>query len=94
MLKGQSAAKTIIGAGPKNGTAPARKLVIKPLKCKYSGSCCRVRAVLLTPRVCAAKPKLPADFESTTWAKLNEAVVAVNSKQGVSVSLEELYRVS
>ncbi len=41
----------------------------------------------------AAKPKLPADFENMTWAKLNEAVLAVHSKTGVSLSLEELYRV-
>jgi hypothetical protein len=42
---------------------------------------------------CAAKPKLPADFEETTWAKLQAAVRAVHSKSPVSCSLEELYRV-
>lgn len=41
----------------------------------------------------AAKPKLPPDFEDTTWAKLQAAVRAVHNKQPVSCSLEELYRV-
>jgi len=41
----------------------------------------------------AAKPKLPADFEETTWSKLQAAVRAVHNKQPVSCSLEELYRV-
>jgi len=38
------------------------------------------------------KPKLPADFEERTWAKLKEAVTAVHAKQPVACSLEELYR--
>lgn len=44
-------------------------------------------------RLRAVKPKLPADFEDVTWAKLRDAVQAVNSKRAVSCSLEELYRV-
>eukprot|EP00241_Pyramimonas_parkeae_P003213 CAMPEP_0114239402 /NCGR_PEP_ID=MMETSP0058-20121206/8441_1 /TAXON_ID=36894 /ORGANISM="Pyramimonas parkeae, CCMP726" /LENGTH=764 /DNA_ID=CAMNT_0001351581 /DNA_START=97 /DNA_END=2391 /DNA_ORIENTATION=+ len=38
------------------------------------------------------KPKLPEDFEEITWAKLKNAVAAVQAKQPVSCSLEELYR--
>ncbi|KAA6417758.1 MAG: ubiquitin- cullin 4 [Trebouxia sp. A1-2] len=71
-MTGQSAVKGVYSTSSKNGSAaPARKLVIKPLK---------------------SKPKLPADFESATWAKLNEAVSAVHGKKGVALSLEELYR--
>lgn len=39
------------------------------------------------------KPKLPANFEEDTWAKLKAAVKAVHNKQPVAASLEELYRV-
>eukprot|EP00878_Enallax_costatus_P001922 GHUV01002084.1.p1 GENE.GHUV01002084.1~~GHUV01002084.1.p1 ORF type:complete len:775 (+),score=225.89 GHUV01002084.1:456-2780(+) len=38
------------------------------------------------------KPKLPANFEEDTWAKLQAAVKAVHNKQPVATSLEELYR--
>ena len=41
----------------------------------------------------AAKPQLPASFEVDTWAKLLEAVHAVQNKRAVACSLEELYRV-
>lgn len=46
----------------------------------------------LVIRPLKSKPKLPADFEATTWAKLQNAVRAVHNKQPVSCSLEELYR--
>jgi hypothetical protein len=39
------------------------------------------------------KPKLPSDFEETTWQKLQEAIVAVQKKIPVNCSLEELYKV-
>ncbi|DBA80768.1 hypothetical protein WJX77_001890 [Trebouxia sp. C0004] len=55
-----------------------------------NGSAAPVRKLVIKPL--KSKPKLPADFESTTWAKLNEAVLAVHGKKGVSLSLEELYR--
>jgi len=42
----------------------------------------------------AEQPKLPANFEADTWAKLEDAVDAVHCKRTVSCSLEELYRVS
>lgn len=41
----------------------------------------------------AVKPKLPTDFEESTWKKLQEAIVAVQRKAPVSCSLEELYKV-
>jgi hypothetical protein len=50
--------------------APAKKLVIKPLK---------------------ARPQLPDTFEADSWAKLRDAVHAVQGKRPVSCSLEELY---
>lgn len=43
--------------------------------------------------VFTVKPKLPEDFESQTWSKLQAAVRAVHTKQHVATSLEELYRV-
>eukprot|EP00906_Rhabdomonas_costata_P031808 RCo044881 len=36
-------------------------------------------------------PKLPDSFESETWAKLKAAIVAVQMRQGVQYSEEELY---
>jgi hypothetical protein len=45
-------------------------------------------------RLHTGKPELPSDFEDATWAKLQNAVHAVHSKQPVSCSLEELYTVS
>ena len=41
----------------------------------------------------AEQPKLPANFEAETWAKLEDAVDAVHGKRTVACSLEELYRV-
>jgi len=41
----------------------------------------------------ADKPKLPNNFEESTWAKIKEAVTAIHLKQPVNCSLEELYRV-
>ncbi|KXS17899.1 cullin-4A [Gonapodya prolifera JEL478] len=38
------------------------------------------------------KPKLPDDFEQTSWQKLEKAVRAIQSSQRVQDSLEELYR--
>ncbi|KAK9823559.1 hypothetical protein WJX72_003747 [[Myrmecia] bisecta] len=46
----------------------------------------------LTIKPLKSKPKLPEDFETTTWKKLQHAVHAVHGKQPVTVSLEELYR--
>lgn len=38
------------------------------------------------------QPKLPADFESLTWAKLQSAIQAVHSQTAALQSKEELYR--
>ncbi|KAK9797070.1 hypothetical protein WJX73_002435 [Symbiochloris irregularis] len=46
----------------------------------------------LTIKPLKSKPKLPQDFEATTWAKLQAAVQAVHEKRAVAYSLEELYR--
>lgn len=40
------------------------------------------------------QPKIPDNFEQSTWEKLAVAVRAVNSKVAVAISKEELYRVS
>ena len=40
------------------------------------------------------QPKIPDNYEQSTWEKLAVAVRAVNSKVAVSISKEELYRVS
>jgi cullin-4 len=39
------------------------------------------------------QPKLPDNYEESTWLKLATAVRAVNSKVAVAISKEELYRV-
>lgn len=40
------------------------------------------------------QPKIPENYEQSTWEKLAVAVRAVNSKVAVAISKEELYRVS
>ena len=96
-MNGHTGIKSIHGGLVKaTSGGPAKKLTIKPLKCKRARSIdflVRCTAGALTVACHAAKPKLPQDFESTTWAKLDRAIRAVQSKQGVSLSLEELYRV-
>lgn len=44
--------------------------------------------------LCASKvqPKLPENFEDTTWEKLQRAIVAVQNKCPIATSREELYR--
>eukprot|EP00850_Spirogloea_muscicola_P010528 SM000062S19914 [mRNA] locus=s62:329855:335359:+ [translate_table: standard] len=39
-----------------------------------------------------SKPKLPDNFEEATWRKIQTAVRAIQAKQPVAASLEELYR--
>jgi len=46
----------------------------------------------LTIKPFKAKPKVPDNFEETTWNKLHGAVRAVHAKQPVESSLEELYQ--
>lgn len=48
---------------------------------------------LTNPCLLAVKPKLPDDFEEKTWQKLKGAVHAVQKKETVVSSHEELYRV-
>ncbi len=38
------------------------------------------------------QPKLPENFEDTTWETLRRAIVAVQTKEAVAISHEELYR--
>lgn len=38
------------------------------------------------------KPKLPTDFESTNWERLQQAIHAVQAASPVSCSLEQLYQ--
>ena len=38
------------------------------------------------------KPKLPENYEEETWAKLRGAITAIQHKQPIEQSLEELYR--
>jgi hypothetical protein len=46
----------------------------------------------LTIKPFKVKPKLPDDFEATTWAKLQKAIRAVYKTEVISESKEELYR--
>ena len=38
------------------------------------------------------KPKLPDNFEETTWAKLEACIHAINTNTSIDTSKEELYR--
>lgn len=46
----------------------------------------------LTIKPFKERPKLPDNFEEATWAKVREAVIAIQNKLAVACSLEELYR--
>lgn len=39
-----------------------------------------------------SSPKLPENYQDTTWKKLREAVVAVETSRSISTPLEELYQ--
>ncbi|XP_047984787.1 cullin-4A [Leguminivora glycinivorella] len=39
-----------------------------------------------------SKPKLPENYQETTWSKLREAVVAIQTSTAIAYSLEELYQ--
>ncbi|XP_073957718.1 cullin 4 [Choristoneura fumiferana] len=39
-----------------------------------------------------SKPKLPDNYQETTWSKLREAVVAIQTSTAIAYSLEELYQ--
>lgn len=38
------------------------------------------------------QPKLPDNFEDSTWSTLEQAIVAIQAKRPFSTSREELYR--
>lgn len=39
-----------------------------------------------------SKPNLPENYQETTWSKLREAVVAIQTSKAIAYSLEELYQ--
>lgn len=39
-----------------------------------------------------SKPNLPDNYQETTWSKLREAVVAIQTSKSIAYSLEELYQ--
>lgn len=39
-----------------------------------------------------SKPGLPQDYQETTWSKLREAVVAIQTSKAIAYSLEQLYQ--
>lgn len=57
-----------------------------------SGNTNGVRKMVIKPF--KTQPKIPENYEQSTWDKLAVAVRAVNSKVAVAISKEELYRVS
>lgn len=57
-----------------------------------SGNANGVRKMVIKPF--KKQPKIPDNYEQSTWEKLALAVRAVNSKVAVAISKEELYRVS
>lgn len=38
------------------------------------------------------KPKLPSDYQQSTWKKLEESVIAIQKQKGIQYTLEELYQ--
>lgn len=38
------------------------------------------------------KPNLPENYQETTWSKLREAVIAIQTSKAIAYSLEELYQ--
>lgn len=40
----------------------------------------------------AGKPNLPENYQETTWSKLREAVIAIQTSKAIAYSLEELYQ--
>lgn len=38
-----------------------------------------------------AKPQLPPNYQETTWQKLKDAVIAIQTSKPISTSQEELY---
>lgn len=38
------------------------------------------------------KPNLPENYQETTWSKLREAVIAIQTSRAIAYSLEELYQ--
>ncbi|CAK1540298.1 unnamed protein product [Leptosia nina] len=39
-----------------------------------------------------SKPNLPENYQETTWSKLREAVIAIQTSKAITYSLEELYQ--
>ncbi|XP_045781229.1 cullin-4A isoform X1 [Maniola jurtina] len=39
-----------------------------------------------------SKPNLPENYQETTWSKLKEAVIAIQTSKAIAYSLEELYQ--
>ena len=39
------------------------------------------------------KPKLPENYQTETWEKLQDAVEAIHTSRSIKASLEELYQV-
>ncbi|XP_050554476.1 cullin-4A [Spodoptera frugiperda] len=39
-----------------------------------------------------SKPNLPENYQETTWSKLREAVIAIQTSKAIAYSLEELYQ--
>jgi hypothetical protein len=69
----------------KNGGA--KKLVIRNLKGKLSDILINYCHILID------RPQLPENFFDKNWAKLEEAVCAIQNQKAVATSLEELYQV-
>lgn len=60
---------------------------------KKANSPLRALALLLLLLLCTqVQPKLPDNFEDNTWEKLKKAVKAIQTKQPIATSREELYR--
>lgn len=76
--------------------ATTKKLVIKNFKSMFTVlSSSLVITSVTSGNKCkyfAGKPNLPENYQETTWSKLREAVVAIQTSKAIAYSLEELYQ--
>lgn len=79
--------------------AATKKLVIKNFKSMFTISSTRRDNYNLLNIgegnhycVFSGKPNLPENYQETTWSKLREAVIAIQTSKAIAYSLEELYQ--
>lgn len=90
----ESAAKRAADAAAMLGGSAPKKLnsLPQPLSRRRIGGVAQQPPKKLTIENLPAQPRLPDDYEASTWAVLCRAVEAIHCQQPIDYSLEELYR--